>query len=38
MLMVLPIAAMRVEDRDGAPPQRLAPDFTMNWLQVLEIS
>ena len=26
MGMVLPIAAMRVEHRDGAPPERLAPD------------
>src|SRR6266851_9676173 len=35
MGVVLPIAAMRVEDRDVAPPQRLAPDFTIEIIQAL---
>jgi hypothetical protein len=35
MLMLLPVAAMRVEDRDGAPPERLAPDLTIKVIQAL---
>ena len=35
MGVVLPMAAMRVEDRDGAPPQRLAPDFTSSTVSEL---
>src|SRR5215510_4722623 len=35
MGMVRPIAAMGVEDRDGASPQRFAPDLTREIIQAL---
>ena len=35
MLMVLPVAAMGVEHRDGAPPERLAPDVAREIIQAL---
>ena len=33
--MVLPIATMRVEHRDGAPLERLAPDRAIEIIQAL---
>jgi hypothetical protein len=35
MLMVLPIAAMGVEHRNGATPERLAPDCAIDIIQTL---
>src|ERR1700704_7000379 len=35
MGVVLPIAAMCVEDRDGASPQRFAPHLTIEIIQAL---
>ena len=35
MLMLLPIAPMGVEHRNGAPPECLAPDFTIEIIKAL---
>jgi hypothetical protein len=35
MLMLLPIATMCVEHRDGAPPEPLAPDGALEVIQAL---
>ena len=35
MGMILPIAPMRVEHRDIAPPERLAPDRAIEIIQAL---